>query len=176
MSTNLRLQKILIAACTLLAVSSCGNDSNAPEDGAILVTPASQDFAVGPVAGCTGVGAGGLEDFTEYTITIIDTNGNRLGNVDFNIQVNWAANSWTGIEVMRIYDDQVLGNNNGIAEAGEEVTSLGFPVAFDTSTRPDGTRKLIVQRDLTTGCTYKGSFIITSGSLVVLSEFENTES
>jgi len=161
-----------VLTAAVLAVTGCGNDSAAPIDGKIEIVLNELPITVGAGGGCIGIGAGGTTIFEVIFIIVTDGDGRRMGKVELDIQVDWAANDFTGVEVIRLFDDK---NSDGIPDATELVSGVGSSLLIpDAKTDETGTKQVIMQREVTPGCTFAGNFVVVSGPLSAIMTYENT--
>ena len=163
------------AAITLL-LAACGNASEAPPGSEIQISP--PDFITDVTAGaCSGVDAAATVEAREVTITVFGPSGNPLGDIDLHIQMDWSGSTFSGLDVVRLYDDEGAGNNNGTWDDTPEeiVSAIDDSVSYDTKTNANGSRTFILRKEIGS-CTFAGAMYVTSGSTNGIMEFENTGS
>lgn len=108
----------------VLAVSSCGNETETPPDGEILINPAGRTYTTtlpvgSTIPGCPGGTFWGLFAGADtYEITLFDEFGNPLGNTDFEIAV---------------------GNGLGLYDNLGNLLLPGAAIRYPATTDPDGT-------------------------------------
>lgn len=144
MIRNATLAMGLAAALALLSGCGAGEANPAPDGSTITISPASMTWTTIKDDACV-YGYGSLDDL--YYITVKDSAGNPLNNVDLTVFLDLAAGSTSITPVMELYDN------------GAPVTS-----PYKTKTEASGTKAVTVR--MWSGCSlaYKGSLHAYSGS------------
>ncbi len=171
----------LVAALTLLT-TGCGNESNAPSDGQIVLNAASLTFTNGnpDTGGCVGLDGTYIEgsstglDPTRIEVVdifVLDIDGDPVGNADLELSIPFALNSTDGAvasEQMAIYDDSVT---KGVFNV--KVTGIGDPIPYITQTNELGRKTVhIYFEDSFSDCAYFGSMKVLSGVVSAQWEFD----
>jgi len=164
-----QISGLLVLFISLL-ISGCGNDSRLDQFGSISISPISFETTTADTGGastCLGLSnvAVGYRELV-FTISALDADTTPVGGVDLFIQLEWQGNNWNGIEVLAMYDDE-NGNGDGVADPAEKVTNVGDAVEYRTTTNPDGTKKIIVRKEIVSlgDCLFSGNFLVTSGAV-----------
>lgn len=174
---------IKIIICGLLPiflVTSCGNDSTAPDDGSITFGPEDYNLTTAAIAGvCPDVYPPAVFITNSTTITVRDRNGNPLGNVDIEIDASFSSSNSNFYRRLWLFDDEE-GNNDGdirdvtgtLLDDTELVSGTGNPQTYRTTTGPSGTKKIFFAVHADGICGFTGQITVTSGSVTGVFEID----
>lgn len=96
------------------------------------------------------------------SIMVLNDSGTYIPEAPLSITVDLAANTFTGIPVLALYNDV---NENGVVDGSEELVTDTNSGAFDSSTDKDNGSKLVILR-VNLSCSYKGMLYIISGGFM----------
>lgn len=181
------MKKLILKLSVLLLssglLSGCGNDSEAPVDGSIVIAIGASEWTVfddpmDPTPACIGA----FIDIEAITITVLDANGTPLGNVDIDVMVQLAGNTSAngaglfGTGLVDLWDDfdgnNAITDNTGVWQLNEQVSGSADPQLYKTQTGPNGTRTLFLTADLSPDCEYTASISVRSGTVFEALEFD----
>lgn len=181
------IKKLILKLSVLLLtsglLSGCGNDSEAPVDGSIIIAIGASEWTVpddplDPSPACIGA----FIDIEAITISVFDGNGTPLGNVDIDVMVQLAGNTSAngaglfGSGVVGLWDDfdgnDAITDNTGAWQLNEQVSGSANPQLYKTQTGPNGTRTLFITADLSPDCEYTTSISVRSGTVIGFLEFD----
>jgi len=141
----------VLSAC---GASSGGGGDPLPVNASVQISPASITWDIADGPDCTAF----YQDYT-ISITVFDAHNSPLGNVDLRIVADFAANTASPPEVLRIYEDF---NGNGVVDDPAEYVSSNTSPAFMTKTaRYTGTKIILLRAYL--GCNYRGNLWVYAG-------------
>jgi len=152
-------------------LNGCGNDPNAPEDGSLVISTSDIAWEVAGAPGCSGFYPPSVGQNHFFDITVFDSAGQPMGNVDLEITVVLTDNTNTGLTVAWLFDD-VNGDGflDGTAGSVEFVSEVTDPAPYRTTTDQFGNKRMWLVLDID-GCTFAGFVDIFSGSLHNTLEF-----
>ena len=174
----------LMLALLFALLPACGNQSDAPVDGQLLLSVEESKWEVAPVANCTGSYVPAIYDGTPFRVTVLDQFGLPRGNTTITVSATLTGNTSTGPVVWLLADlnedgrfDDVDGDgnydSNGSTNLSEEVIEL-FPTSGfrELTVNEYGYLDFFLMMD-TAGdlCEYAGFVHISSGPLSALMEF-----
>lgn len=129
----------------MMTLWGCGKDEGftAPSGSAITINPSAVSLTISDVSSCPSAS---YNDHI-FTITVKDSDGKSMNNMDIAVELSLAANSGSSInQILELYD----------GDTGQPVTS-----PYSTMTGDSGTKNMIVRVDL--GCEYTATFNVFSG-------------
>ncbi|MDH5632428.1 MAG: hypothetical protein OEZ10_05470 [Gammaproteobacteria bacterium] len=166
MNTQRKLSRWILILFSLGFLSACGNNSEAPPDGSILINPSSIKWdVVGDPNVCV---SGTISHIHPVLITVKDGLGQPLGNIDIYVSLTWGGNNSWG-DFLFLFDDF---NGDGLITADELVNTVGDPHEYVTTTEPNGSKTFYL--GMSTRCAYKGWLQVYSGSVFATAELEVT--
>ena len=143
----------VVVSAWVFALSGCGGEGNgAPDGSAVTISPSGATWKVaGP--GCAGTDF----NFHVFNITVRNSDGVPLNNVDLYVTLDLAANNATTAQIMRLYDDPEWQGGSSTLPQNQKSTP------YVTKTDGYGSKRLVVGVDIG-GCTYTGSLNVYSGT------------
>jgi len=164
-----KIIRILIAGLIpLLLVTSCGNDSTAPDDGLIFITPDAFDLTTAAVVACPDTYPPAAFIVNSFQVSVLDRNGFVLPGLDIDILAIFSSNTGTTFQRLWLFDDEKKGSGNGdgsimdatgtMLDDNELVSGVGDPTTYRTNTV-----YFVVHAD--GSCGFKGDIKIFSGKL-----------
>lgn len=167
-----KIIRILITGIlALFFVTSCGNDSTAPTDGAITFDPGDDISWNVALGACALAYPGNLPELQIYRITVRDDTGEPLGRVELDLSMILSSNgsgfpvSWLLLDLDgNGFFDGYNGNIASFLNSNEVITSglIGSP--YRTETNKFGWLDVGILTDLG-GCSFTGYLSINSGSV-----------
>ncbi len=166
------IQITIAGLIPLLLLTSCGNDSTAPSDGSINLAPTDYTLTTAAIAACPDVYPPASFITSDFTISVVDRNGNPLGNVDIEINASFSSNSSNFYRRLWLFDDEA-GNNDGdirdptgtLLDDAELVSGIGNPTTYRTKTNSAGTKKIYIAVHADGSCGFTGQITVSSGVL-----------
>lgn len=151
-----------------------GADENpVPVNATVLVSPNAIEWQIPPVP--TGQTCSDVFDpsyYNDHTIavSVMNANNSPLGDIDLRIIADLAGNTYSGIEVVKVYDDF---NGNGVVDDPAELVSSNASPAFTTKTSRNGTKVILVRVNLS--CPYRANLNVYAGAAFGSINIEVTE-
>lgn len=145
---------------TLLSGCGSGADENpVPPGSSVRVNPTEVTWNITPITDVNGnpVCVNGIYNDHTFTISVLNSAGQPLGDVPLSIRLDLAANT-SSTDLMRLYDDA---NGNGVVDHPQELVSGSGSVLFTTTARYTG-EKIVIAR-VNTSCTYGGDLTVVAG-------------
>lgn len=172
----------LMLALLFALLSACGNQSDAPVDGQLLLSVEESKWEIGPPAACTGSYVPADYVGTPFRVTVLDQFGLPRGNTTITVSAVLTNNTSNVPVVWLLSDinedgrfDDVDGDgsydSNGLTTLSEEVIEL-FPTSGfrELTVNEYGYLDFFLMMD-GAGCEYAGSVHISSGPLSALMDF-----
>lgn len=153
----------LLFILSMPLLGSCGNDARVPTGGKIIIDTSSITYQhVGTPAaggGCAGIvaGVGANTNDNPIRILTLGANGETAGKLEFDVSVDFAENTTTGLATTALFVVDGLTDNF--------VSAATDPSPFTLSTDEFGELIINLVLDVTydSNCAYAGSIKITSG-------------
>lgn len=156
-------------------LNGCGNDPNAPEDGSLVISTADISWDIGAAGGCTGSYPPTRAQNHFFDITVYDSSGQPLGNVDLEITLVLTDNSNTGATRVWLFDDvDEDGFLDDTVGSDEFVTESTDPTPYLTTTDQFGNKRMWLVLEIGGSCSYTGHVNVFSGPLHDSLEFSVT--
>lgn len=154
------LAGMTMVSAILGACGPGGDENPVPPGSTIRINPSDQTLNITPVLDINGnpiCVSGRFSDHT-FSISVENSNGQPLGEVDLRIRVDLAANT-SSTNLIQLYDDL---NSNGVVDDPAELVSSPGSVFFTKTSRFSGEKIIIVR--LNTSCTYGGDITVNAGA------------
>lgn len=159
-----------LAVWLLVGLVGCGASENpVPTDATVQINPSSIPWEISDRPSPCLVDPSIYNDHT-IAISVMDSNNSPLGNVDIRITADLTGNTFSGIDVIRVYDDL---NGNGVVDDPAELVSSITSPAFTTKTSNVGTKLILVRVNLS--CPYRGNLNVYAGSAFGSTNIEVSE-
>lgn len=101
-------------------------------------------------------------------VLVTDSQDRALGNVDITFSLALSGNTFSGLQVVSLYDDR---NGNGVPDHPEELVSDINDPLFDTETdERDGAKFVIIRMNLS--CTYRAILTVFGAGLAASATYE----
>jgi len=151
----------LMVCLTLLAgcgASEGGGGNPVPVGATVQVNPETIQWEIGNGDPCV-IDPGIYNDHT-IAISVLNNSGAPIGNVDIRVMADLSGNTFSGIDVIKVYDDL---NGNGVIDDPAELVSSNTSPSFVTKTEHySGTRNVMVRVNLS--CPYRGNVHVFAGA------------
>ncbi len=150
----------LICGC-----SSSGEGSNPlPNDAEVRIQPGALEFEITEQLDDDGNCLFDPDFYIDQfmTVSVTGAGGSPIGGADLSVSVDFGGNSFSGLEVMQLFDD--LNGNGVVDEDAELVSGAGDPL-FRTATAEFTGEKMLILR-LNLSCAYRGSMQAMSDGFV----------
>lgn len=163
LSTNSEAANRIVATVLGAMLGGCGSgaDENPVPPGSIVrMSPPSVTWNITPVLDTNGdpICVSGIYNDHTFSISVENSSGQPLGEVDLRIRIDLAANT-SFTDLMQLYDDL---NGNGVADHPAELVSNPGSVFFTKTSRYSGEKIVIVR--VNTSCTYGGDLTVNAGA------------
>lgn len=156
---------------TTLAACGGGRDSNpVPAGSKIELSYSEYQWEIAAPADPCVVDPGYFHDHL-VNLSVTNSKGLPLGDVDVNVTLDLSAATFSGTPVMALYDDS---NGNGAREDSELVSVDGQGAFTFKTDKYAGTKSLWVRVNLS--CPYKGTLTAFSGSASAVMDLSVVES
>lgn len=155
-----RLAKITMVGAMLTACGPGGDESPVPPGSTVRVSPSNVTWNITPVRDINSnpiCVSGRYNDHT-FSISVENSSGQPLGEVDLRIRIDLAANT-SSTNLMQLYDDL---NGNGVIDDPAELVSGPGSVFFTKTSRYSGEKTVMVR--VNTSCTYGGDLTVNAGA------------
>jgi len=167
-----KIIRVLIAGLIpLILVTSCGNDSTAPDDGTIEFTPITEAKWETGLGGCSNIYPGTGPELIVFRITVKSADGVPLGKVDLDLSMILSGNSSTAAVSWLLIDldkdglfDGFDGTIGSYRNSADVITLGGNSAPYSTQTNEFGWLEVAVVNDVG-GCEYAGWLAVTSGAV-----------
>lgn len=151
---------LMLVTC-VAAIAGCGSgkDENpVPPSSSVQIDPAGVEWMIMSATPCP-FDPGNYND-SLISIKVINQQGSVLGKVRLTISLDLAGNTYSGTEVLALYEDK---NANGIIDDPQEKVSSNMAPIFITETNEyTGDKQLFVRVNLS--CPYRGNLnVFTNG-------------
>ena len=155
--------KSLASACILAsALIGCANDA-VPTSAVLSVTPDTYEYSITERQNDAGQC---LYDTSRYVdipilMQLNTVDGSPIGDVELNVYADFAANTYSGIAVLGLYDDL---NSNGVIDPDTEfVSAVNDDIVRVRTGKWTGSRSLLLRINLS--CAFRGSVFIFTGGI-----------
>lgn len=153
--------KIMVIVGAMIFGVSCSNDV-VPVNARLLITPESHSTNI---IERHDVGDRCLYDASNYVdlpivLQLTTDNGSPIGDTSMSVYVDFAANTFSGIAVLSLFDD--LNGNGVVDEDVELISAKDDSIARVKTDKWTGARSLLLRVNLS--CSFKGEvFAFTGG-------------
>lgn len=156
--SNLTFTVFLLVA-TLAGCGDGGGGDPVPLGSSVRINQAAIEWEIGATPTPCPVNLNNYNDHT-IAISVLDSNNSPLGSVDIRVMADLSGNTYSGTDVIKIYDDL---NGNGVVDDPAELVSSNTSPAFLTQTgRYTGTKIVLVRVNLS--CPYRGNLYAFAGA------------
>ena len=145
-----------VIAFSALSVSSCGDESGAPEGSTITISPTESALTTSAYTGPTPCTSFSSED-KPFAITVRNSNGVPLNDIDLVLSLDYSQGTTSGLTVLELYDN------------GARQTS-----PLRTKTDGSGTKLVTVKRWHGCNIEYAGQLNVYSGSASAFADLSVT--
>ena len=155
-----RKNLLLIVIATLLGMS-CSNDV-VPVNARLVITPESRTINIIEQQDVDDRCLYDAANYVDLPIVFLLTtdNGSPIGDTSMSVYVDYAANTFSGIAVLSLYDD--LNGNGVVDEDVELISAKDDSIARVKTDKWTGARSLLLRVNLS--CSFKGEvFGFTGG-------------
>lgn len=155
-------KSILGTVVVSLCVVSCSND-DVPVNARLLITPEAHTTTI---IEQHDVGERCLYDASNYVdlpivLQLTTDNGSPIGDRPISVYVDFAANTFSGIAVLSLFDD--LNGNGVVDEDVELISAKNDSIARVKTDRWTGARSLLLRVNLS--CSFKGEIFAFTGGV-----------
>jgi len=149
--------------------SDGGGGNPVPVGATVQVNPSAIQWEIGNGDPCV-IDPAVYNDHT-VAISVLNSSGAPLGNVDIRVMADLSGNTFSGTDVIKVYDDL---NGNGVIDDPAELVSSNTSPSFITKTAQySGTRIVLVRVNLS--CPYRGNLHVFAGAAYGSTNIEVTQ-
>ena len=157
-----RTASLASSLITLLVLTGCSNDL-VPIGASLTMTPETHSTVISEWQDEEGHCLFNPDNHVDIPLImqLATADGSPIGKAELNIYADFAANTFTGLPVLALYDDL---NGNGVVDAESELISgPDDDIARVKTDQWTGSRMLLLRINLS--CAFKGEIVaFTSGS------------
>lgn len=165
------LQRLSLSIKTVLVLSglflmtACGGGSDEaqiPPGANVTVTPNQKSWEIEPSFDPNNQCIV-FSDFYQdelFVVNVQDSQGRAIGDADLIVSLNLTANTFSGLTVVELYDDQ---NGDLIPDPNELVSDINDALLFTKTDEYNGSKNLIVRMNLS--CPYRASLMVVADGI-----------
>ncbi len=156
------VKALTLVVLAVVVLSGCSNDT-VPVDSALTITPESHSTHITERQSAQGQCLFDANNHVDIPILMLLTtaNGSPIGEATLNVYTDFAANTYSGLPVLSLYDDL---NSNGVVDADSELISgTNDSIARVKTGQWTGARSLLLRVNLS--CAFKGEVFAFTGGI-----------